>query len=584
MLLCMKRIHFFTAMLTAALLFISCAGGPGTTGRTANREADDLINRIAEKAVPLLPADRESNIAVYYFTVDGKESPYSDYLINGLTTEMANRAPANCHILSRKGLDRVMDEYSFQLSDLVSEETQVDIGELLGADTIITGFITSMGDRNNINIQLIDVHSGAVIGGFSLDFSRDISIGDRDSSEVITMERKYVESVGAATKTYIHETFDGPIAVVTPGFFEEHWGDRIQNLEGFTEIDPEGFAALYFSAVVDSNDFLTDWDDSNMTFYMDLPLESGPEENNGIYVRLRPEGFSRIYLMVRQTEDGEQRVIGTPVTLQPGEWTDLRIPFSEFSLFDGEERVGGDSCMSITVGIPYMENVLEGFFPGINIDGRLSVDEIGLYSLKSEKTDSPVISSFEDEILTLVPALHTEGALIFTDYSTDDSGIRRLNVGIESQNLSWKIEDGGPVGRYLAIRGTYTINRKILTFIGEGGEMALVADFHFSVPREDFGKLSFLMSSEGLSTGYLYLSDPENGESFESDFRSGRSWARVSIPFEDRLYGDDDTGAHEEDPYLLRMIWSIPAQTLEKAAREGTDLNIAVNLDELSWE
>ena len=169
-----------------------CATGPSESDNLIHG-IDLLVAEIAFETVQLISADSDMTLAVYYFTVDGRESNISDYLITGLTTEIANLAGDGITMVSRQGLDRVMSEYSFMVSDLVSEETQVDIGELLGADVILIGFINPLADYDKINIQLIDVETGAVLGGFFLDYTLESGFDRDTSSEVVIIKETSVQ-------------------------------------------------------------------------------------------------------------------------------------------------------------------------------------------------------------------------------------------------------------------------------------------------------------------------------------------------------------------------------------------------------
>jgi len=299
-----------------------------------------------------------------------------------------------------------MDEYSFQLTDLVSEETQVNIGELLGADTIITGYITSLPDRDNINIQIIDVHTGAVVGGFSLDYQLDGEFGRDYSSETIVVERKYEETSGIATKTIIFENFNNLISDINPSHFEEYWGEQILSASAETGTDPEGFAYMDFLGEFHSVNYLEDWNDSDITYYMDLPLKEELGDSDGIYVRIKPEDFSRIYLFVKQENNGEVTVFGSNIDLIMGEWNNLNIPFSNLAYIDGEKKLNRQKKITFSIGIPFIENIHQFYFTEKQqLKSRLSIDEIGFYTLKN-KEEGNVISNFEDEInRALIPII-----------------------------------------------------------------------------------------------------------------------------------------------------------------------------------
>ena len=76
----------------------------------------------------------------------------------------------NAKVVSRQTLDRIIEEVSFQMSDIADEESQVSLGKQLGADIILTGTITPIEGEYQLNAQLIEVETGVVLGGFIYDF------------------------------------------------------------------------------------------------------------------------------------------------------------------------------------------------------------------------------------------------------------------------------------------------------------------------------------------------------------------------------------------------------------------------------
>jgi PBP1b-binding outer membrane lipoprotein LpoB len=109
------------------------------------------------------------NMAVYYFLEGGAISPLSDTLIEGLTTEIANAINyegIQVRIVSRTNLDQILQELAFQSSDLVDAETQISVGKQLGAKIVVTGTISPVDRGKKFNIQLIEVETGVVLGGY----------------------------------------------------------------------------------------------------------------------------------------------------------------------------------------------------------------------------------------------------------------------------------------------------------------------------------------------------------------------------------------------------------------------------------
>ena len=158
----MKKIIIFIFIS----ILISCA---------STKYVDVVIEEAAWSTLDVLENVSDKTLAVYYFTFsDDDDADLSEYVRRGLTTEIANAIlyeELNIKVISRQQLDQIMEEQSFQLSDLIDESTQVKIGELLGADLILAGQLTwvSVGTYH-LNAQIIEVESGVVLGGFVYDF------------------------------------------------------------------------------------------------------------------------------------------------------------------------------------------------------------------------------------------------------------------------------------------------------------------------------------------------------------------------------------------------------------------------------
>ncbi len=139
------------------------------SGCATEMSSDRAVDDIAWDVVDRLSSLEERTLAVYYFTENGSDSELSEYLINSLTSRIAsafNEEKLSHKVVSRQSLDRIMKEYEFQMSSLIDENTQSEIGRQLGADLILTGTLSLEEDIYILNAQLIDVESGVVLDGF----------------------------------------------------------------------------------------------------------------------------------------------------------------------------------------------------------------------------------------------------------------------------------------------------------------------------------------------------------------------------------------------------------------------------------
>ena len=158
----MKKIIIFILIS----ILISCA---------STKYVDVVIEDAAWSTLEVMQNVSDKTLAVYYFTfADDDDADLSEYVRRGLTTEIANAIlyeDLDIRVISRQQLDQIIEEQSFQLSDLVDEGTQVDIGRLLGADLILVGQLDWISeDTCHLNAQIIEVETSVVLGGFVYDF------------------------------------------------------------------------------------------------------------------------------------------------------------------------------------------------------------------------------------------------------------------------------------------------------------------------------------------------------------------------------------------------------------------------------
>jgi hypothetical protein len=95
----------------------------------------------------------------------------SEYIIDSLIENIVNDGLLT--IVDRQQLTEIRNELYFQSSGEVSDETAQSIGHMVGAQTIISGNITPIGNFYRLRIRAISVESAEVQG----QFNRNISDG-----------------------------------------------------------------------------------------------------------------------------------------------------------------------------------------------------------------------------------------------------------------------------------------------------------------------------------------------------------------------------------------------------------------------
>ncbi len=564
----------------AVLFLLACTSSPPAESGYI-KGIDDLTSTIAERTIALLPGTEPVTLAVYYFTVDGKPSAISDYLITGVTTEIANRGGENLTMVSRQGLDRIMEEHSLMLTDLVSEETQVSLGQLLGADIVLTGYITPLKDYNKINIQLIKVETGEVIGGFQLNYQLESEFQQDGVNKVIFPTDAASTVKGVTTTTTILDDFEGPVTRVNFFHYEESWGELFTGKSA--EISAgDGAVALEFAADLNSESILTQWNDSDLNFYAGFKTKHMIGKDAGFSVDLKPEEFSQVYLFVSQQFQDGDRVFGVTVTLNPGEWNHLKIPFSVLKDYSFSGPLDKDKPMILSFGVPFGENYKLFYFrnPG-KMSGKLSVDNLGFFTMDSDDSEG-IVAAFDDEVYRAVPSVSIANSSLYVDYSGSDEGVLKINEGVQSLSLSVRRKEDGPAGTYLDINGSLGVNEKIKAFLES--DQSLIINLILNIGKSFRGKhtLSFLAKTDSASSVYMQVSDSATGVSYSSTFFVHSGWGQVEIPFSEMI---SDQGTMEDSPPLSDNIWislSFPVEPdrLKEAAAAGK-MDFTVSLDQI---
>ena len=159
----------------------------------------------------------DTTIAVYPFTQSAKsrinlsDQPLSNFITSETTISLASLKTKNYRLLSRKKIQDLLSEQKLQISDLVNEKTQIKIGNLLGAQYIVTGSIFVFKEYIRFNLQLINVSSGeiATAGSYNISLNDELSLYLPDTVTTIQKEADEKGRQQINIPEYVfHDTFD----------------------------------------------------------------------------------------------------------------------------------------------------------------------------------------------------------------------------------------------------------------------------------------------------------------------------------------------------------------------------------------
>ena len=156
----MRKITFKAVFITVFFLLIGYASVPMAFGATdkldkAIRDVSDYLN----KRIP-------KKTKVVFLNVMSDWPDLSEYILSGLSENGVNDGVFS--VIDRKQIDVIRQELNFQFSGEVSDASAQKIGEMLGAQTIVSGTVTKIGSVYRIQTRAIEVQTAAVQGQFSL--------------------------------------------------------------------------------------------------------------------------------------------------------------------------------------------------------------------------------------------------------------------------------------------------------------------------------------------------------------------------------------------------------------------------------
>jgi TolB-like protein len=116
----------------------------------------------------------QAKTKVVVLNFSSKWPDLSDYIIEELIGYIVNEGKLT--VVDRQNLETIRKEMDFQLSGEVSDETAQSIGKKLGAQTIMSGSITAIGNSYRLRIRAIAVETAEILGMQNVDVAQDSRI------------------------------------------------------------------------------------------------------------------------------------------------------------------------------------------------------------------------------------------------------------------------------------------------------------------------------------------------------------------------------------------------------------------------
>ncbi len=213
------------AILMGAVVLVLAATG----------KAEETIEPITQPQEALLPA--APTAAVLTFQSNLKKPENSGQLIADILSARIG-VLGELSIVERQDIEKILEEQKLTLAGLVSPDKDVEVGKLLGAKLLITGRVTTAGQRIYLVCKVINAETSQV-KGFILSLEQNITFDDLldkagtkliDSlptwtSKLIPEEKRPPDDVAVLKNLMKNKDFP-QLAVIIP---EQHIGPAVMD-------------------------------------------------------------------------------------------------------------------------------------------------------------------------------------------------------------------------------------------------------------------------------------------------------------------------------------------------------------------
>ena len=155
----MKKSHvivFITALMLP-LVFSTCGSSPNTTA-SAQDELDMTLREVSDYLNESIPSGRK----IAFINIQSTSTSLTEYILDELMANAVNDRIFS--VVDRQQLDAARAELNFNMSGEVSDQSAQSVGQMLGAQTIITGRVSQIGERYRLNIRALEVETVQVQG------------------------------------------------------------------------------------------------------------------------------------------------------------------------------------------------------------------------------------------------------------------------------------------------------------------------------------------------------------------------------------------------------------------------------------
>ncbi|MDR1420011.1 MAG: CsgG/HfaB family protein [Treponema sp.] len=158
----------------AVMLAASCGSSPQAAGTAAAADPADEVKPLRtaiQEAAALVEERLPEGTKLALLNFNSPSDQFSEYVLEELSAIFVNSG--RLIIVDRNEIDLIRSETDFQWSGEVSDTSAQEIGQMLGAQSILSGSLSVSGDFNRFMVKALNVQTARVEAQYPADIAAD---------------------------------------------------------------------------------------------------------------------------------------------------------------------------------------------------------------------------------------------------------------------------------------------------------------------------------------------------------------------------------------------------------------------------
>jgi WD40 repeat protein/TolB-like protein len=165
---------YLAGFIAFFFVLTACGSNPpvsGTNGTIEDSSGLLSLDAAIREAAARIDERIEGGIKIALLNFDSPSNQFSEYVLDELSANLVDSG--ELIVVDRKEIDLIHSEYDFQTSGEVSDNSMQEIGQMLGAQSIVSGSLTDIGGSYRLMIRVLNVQSAAVEVQYRTDIAND---------------------------------------------------------------------------------------------------------------------------------------------------------------------------------------------------------------------------------------------------------------------------------------------------------------------------------------------------------------------------------------------------------------------------